>query len=477
MISRLSILSFVLTTFASQVLAQPPGKAKSTLPKALKPETVLKLLGAKQEQGATKKQREDYARHFDRFDLDKDGRHSKEEYIEKGGYLNPQARRGIFGAADANKDGFVSRDEYVLNRIITDESKALIQAMDLDQDGRVQRSEFLDQAAARFPDPKHAGQVFAALDTNGDGHLIVPEYLRVWGQWARADKRSATERLSMDTGQVLNLVTHHFAENDGVKIHYASLGKGPLIIMIHGFPDFWYTWREQMIPLSKAGFQVVAIDQRGYNESDKPKGVDQYGMDLLVNDVAAVIRDTGHAKAILCGHDWGGAVAWTIAMTRPQLVDRLMILNLPHPRGLARELANNPGQQKNSAYARRFQEPDAHLALNAETLSAWVKDPAARKHYLEAFKRSDFEAMLNYYKKNYPREPYNEPETPVVKVDCPVLMIHGLDDKALLPGALNNTWNWLKKDLTLVTVPGAGHFVQQDASDLVTRSMLMWLGR
>ena len=106
-----------------------------------------------------------------------------------------------------------------------------------------------------------------------------------------------------------------------------------------------------------------------------------------------------------------------------------------------------------------------------------MKDPEARKKYVEAFKRSDIEAMLNYYKRNYPREPYTEDTSPVIKVKMPVLMIHGLNDTALLAGALNNTWEWLEKDLTLVTIPGAGHFVQQDASDLVTRSIKMWLAR
>jgi pimeloyl-ACP methyl ester carboxylesterase len=100
-----------------------------------------------------------------------------------------------------------------------------------------------------------------------------------------------------------------------------------------------------------------------------------------------------------------------------------------------------------------------------------------REKYLEAFKRSDLEAMTNYYKRNYPREPYTEDTSPVVKVKMPVLMIHGLKDTALMAGALNNTWDWLEQDLTLVTVPNAGHFVQHDASDLVTRSIKMWLAR
>ncbi|MEZ5330296.1 MAG: alpha/beta hydrolase [Verrucomicrobiales bacterium] len=279
---------------------------------------------------------------------------------------------------------------------------------------------------------------------------------------------------------ILGGVTHAYAGNAGVKIHYVTLGegdpKGPPVVMIHGFPDYWYTWRHQMADLSK-DYQVVAIDQRGYNKSDKPDGVDNYALELLVEDVAAVINALGKDKAIICGHDWGGMVAWQFAMTKPEMTEKLIILNLPHPRGLARELATSPEQQKNSAYARQFQKEGAHLALTAEALAGWVKDPEAKAHYVEAFKRSSFEAMLNYYKKNYPSEPYELPDGPVTDVLCPVLMIHGLDDTALLSPALNGTWDWLKKDLTLVTVPGADHFVQQDAADLVTRSIRMWLGR
>jgi pimeloyl-ACP methyl ester carboxylesterase len=246
--------------------------------------------------------------------------------------------------------------------------------------------------------------------------------------------------------------------------------------MIHGFPDFWYSWRDQMEALSK-DYQVVAIDQRGYNLSDKPKGVENYDLRLLVGDVAAVVKHLKRDKAIIVGHDWGGIVAWTFAMMLPDMTDKLVILNLPHPRGLNRELANNPQQQKNSQYARNFQQPDAHTRLTAAGLSGWVKDPEAKKKYVEAFSRSDMEAMLNYYKRNYPREPYTEDKSPVIKVKMPVLMIHGLNDTALLAGALNNTWEWLEKDLTLVTIPGAGHFVQQDASDMVTRTIRMWLAR
>ncbi len=271
-------------------------------------------------------------------------------------------------------------------------------------------------------------------------------------------------------------VQHGYADSGGVKIHYASLGKGPLIVMIHGFPDYWYTWRHQMEALA-ANYQVVALDLRGYNLSDKPKGVENYDLSLIVGDVVAVIHHLGRDRAIIVGHDWGGAVAWFFAMQHPEMTERLIVLNLPHPRGLLRELAHNPQQQQNSQYARDFQKEGAHLRLTAEGLAAWVTDPEARAKYIEAFRRSDFEAMLSYYKRNYPREPYTESAMAVAVVKAPVLLIHGLKDPYLLPAALCGTWEWVEKDLTLVTIPDAGHFVQHDAAELVTHTIKMWLAR
>lgn len=279
-------------------------------------------------------------------------------------------------------------------------------------------------------------------------------------------------------------VTDHYADHDGVKIHYVSAGAGPLVVFIHGFPDYWYTWRHQMAGLVDH-FQVVALDQRGYNKSDSPDGVEQYDMRLLVGDVAAVVHDAGASRATIVGHDWGGAVAWQVAFNLPEMTERLVVLNLPHPRGMARELAGNPEQRRNSAYARRFQEgspddPDILFGgpMTAERLAGWVTDDAARPLYVEAFRRSDFSAMLNYYKRNYPALPaegaaFTPPDTP--RLSVPVLMFHGLADTALNSDALAYTWDWIDSDLTLVTVPGAGHFVQQDAPELVTDTLRWWL--
>lgn len=275
-----------------------------------------------------------------------------------------------------------------------------------------------------------------------------------------------------------DLGKHGYAQSGDVKIHYVTKGEGPLVVLIHGFPDYWYTWREQMPALAKH-FQVVAIDQRGYNKSSQPDGVSNYQLPRLVGDVRAVVKHFDRERATIVGHDWGGAVAWTFAMMHPEMTERLVILNLPHPNGLSRELAKGKDQFEASAYARRFQEKDAASKLTAEGLAGWVRDPSARKKYVEAFKRSSFEGMLNYYKANFPRSSQGNaassapPALP--KVRCSVLMIHGLQDKALLPSALNDTWEWVEKDLTLVTIPDAGHFVQQDAAERVTRTMTNWL--
>ena len=277
-------------------------------------------------------------------------------------------------------------------------------------------------------------------------------------------------------GDWTSQVTHEYADSNGVKIHYAKAGEGPLVVFIHGFPDFWYSWHHQMRGLA-SHYTVVALDTRGYNESDKPEGVESYDITLLVGDVAAVIRNEGREKAVIVGHDWGGAIAWGFAATLPAMTEKLIIVNLPHIENLVRELRNNPQQQANSQYARNFQQPDSHQSLTADALATLVArgDSDLEAKYRTAFESSSFDAMMNYYRRNYPREPYAEGALGLPKVQCPVLQFHGLDDWALLPGALNDGWDHVEKDWTLVTIPGTGHWAHHEQAELVTDTMKWWL--
>ena len=271
-----------------------------------------------------------------------------------------------------------------------------------------------------------------------------------------------------------------YATNAGVKIHYVVEGKGPLVVMIHGFPDYWATWKPLMAELSKAGYRTAALDNRGYNLSDQPEGVAAYAMPNLVGDVAAVIAAEGQKSAVVVGHDWGAAIAWNVAFARPDLVNRLIILSVPHPSGFAREMATNPDQQKNSQYARNFQQPGFEKNLTAESLAGWVQDPAAKPGYVEALKRSSFAGMLNYYRANYPRgagegaaSGVTAPSPPDITV--PVLVIHGMKDAALNAAGHAGTWNHVTADTTILMIPTAGHFVQHDAEALVNKTIRGWL--
>ena len=268
-----------------------------------------------------------------------------------------------------------------------------------------------------------------------------------------------------------------YALNGSVKIHYVVEGKGPLVVMIHGFPDYWATWKPLMATLSADGYRVAALDTRGYNLSDKPQGVAAYAMPNLIGDVGAVIKAEGQKDAVVVGHDWGAAIAWQTVLNRPELVNKLVIMAVPHPAGMAREMATNKAQQEGSNYARNFQKAGSEKNLTAEGLAGWVKDPKEKPGYVEAFKRSDFAAMMNYYRANYPKgvgeTAAPAPSFPPIKV--PVLVIHGMKDTALNAAGHNGTWDHVAADTTILMIPSAGHFVQHDAETLVDRTVKDWL--
>jgi pimeloyl-ACP methyl ester carboxylesterase len=271
-----------------------------------------------------------------------------------------------------------------------------------------------------------------------------------------------------------------YASNGDVKIHYVVEGKGPLVVLVHGFPDYWATWKPLMAELSAAGYRTAALDMRGYNLSDKPQGEAAYAMPNLIGDIAAVVKAEGQTSTILIGHDWGAAISWQTAMQRPDLVNRLVIMAVPHPAGMARELATNKDQQANSQYARNFQKEGSEKLLTAEGLAGWVKDPAAKPGYIEAFRRSDFAAMMNYYRANYPKgtgAAVVVAAVPFPMVQAPVLVIHGMQDKALNAAGHAGTWDHVAKDTTVLMIPTAGHFVQHDAEKLVDVTVRDWLNQ
>ena len=259
---------------------------------------------------------------------------------------------------------------------------------------------------------------------------------------------------------------------DGTKIHYNASGKGDLVVALHGFPDFSGSW-DKLAPALNDGYRFVAIDTRGYNLSGQPTGVANYAMPKLVEDVQAVIKAEGYSKATVVGHDWGAAIAWNYAFSHPETLERLVIMSVPHPANMGRQLQAAP---ENSNYARNFQKEGSENNLTAEGLAGWVRDPAEKAKYVEAFKRSSFAGMMNYYRANYPSAPDpNAAAQTFPKINVPVLVIHGMKDTALLSMGHNDTWDQVAKDTTLLMVPDANHFVQHDAAGLVNGTIRAWL--
>jgi len=270
-----------------------------------------------------------------------------------------------------------------------------------------------------------------------------------------------------------------YAQNGDIRIHYVASGKGPLVVMIHGYPDFSGSW-SLLTPVLNDAYRVVAMDTRGYNLSSQPVGVENYEMPKLVADVAAVIKAEGYEKATVIGHDWGGSISWMFAFTHPEMLDNLIILSTPHPSLFMEQMRTNPAQQASSQYARNFQKEGSEAGMTAEGLARRVQDPELKAKYIEAFNRSSFTAMMNYYRANYPKTVGPGAKRPFVPdnpppINVPLLVIHGMKDTALLSAGHAGIWEKASKDTSLLMVPDAGHFVQHDKPDLVNNTIRNWL--
>jgi epoxide hydrolase 4 len=276
---------------------------------------------------------------------------------------------------------------------------------------------------------------------------------------------------------------HEYIITNGVKLHYVTQGTGPLMLMLHGFPEFWYSWRHQ-IPEFASDFQVVALDLRGYNDSDKPKESSAYVMDEFVKDVAGVIQGLGYDNCILVGHDWGGAIAWSFAYAHPEMVEKLIILNLPHPAKFAQGLQTYQ-QLLRSWYIFLFQLPWLpEFLLQFADYQAIEKIIPGTAFNQSAFTPADIEAyknavakpgattaMLNYYRHVF-QNLFQPQDWGILNV--PTLMIWGENDTALGKELTYDTAAYVR-ELEIKYINNCGHWVQQEKPDLVNQYMRNFL--
>jgi epoxide hydrolase 4 len=273
-----------------------------------------------------------------------------------------------------------------------------------------------------------------------------------------------------------------YAQVGDVRLHYVEAGDGPLVFLLHGFPEFWYGWRRQIAPLARAGFRVVAPDLRGYNLSSKPDAFADYTADKLATDIRGLIRELGAESAMVVGHDWGGTVAWTLAMKHPDVVDRLAILNAAHPRKLSEGL-RNPRQLLRTWYFFYFQTPrlperrarrrhwrffkrflrDARPPYTTEEIDRYVQawsQPGAAK------------AIIDYYRAAVRLQPKQDELRPI---SAPTLVIWGQGDRYLGPTLAEPHHEDVPNLDRVERLPHASHWVHHDEPERVNELLVDFL--
>ncbi|MDN3451757.1 alpha/beta hydrolase [Planococcus sp. APC 3906] len=266
---------------------------------------------------------------------------------------------------------------------------------------------------------------------------------------------------------------HLSIHTNGIVLHTVAAGpeEGPLIVLLHGFPEYWEAWKNQIGPLVEQGYRVLVPDQRGYNLSDKPEGVSQYTLDLLRDDIAGLIEQSGRDHATIIGHDWGGAVAWHLAATKPQFVDKLIVVNVPHPKAMPRVLAKNPLQWAKSSYMAFFQLPDLpekalaadYFKTMANSLVTTSRPDTFSQQDIEAYKEAwdqpgALTAMLNWYRAIRQGSML---QTPDHKITVPVRIIWGVGDQFLSPMLAKESLDFCE-DGELVFIGEATHWVHHE---------------
>jgi epoxide hydrolase 4 len=276
-----------------------------------------------------------------------------------------------------------------------------------------------------------------------------------------------------------------YADLGEVRLHYVEDGEGPLVVLLHGFPDFWYSWRFQIPALVAAGFRVVAPDMRGYNLSSRPVGVSSYAPARLAADVRDLIAERGGGSpALLTGHDWGAAVAWLTAIRHPEAVQRLAILNVPHPRQMT-EALRRPGRQLlRSWYMFFFQLPWLPERLLAagdwrglrrpfQDARPGAFTPADLELYKQAWSQPGAAtAMINYYRAALRRPPGGAAGRSLSPVQAPTLVIWGERDRHLGAELAEPLARDVPRLDRVVRLPSASHWVQHDEPDRVSELLI-----
>jgi pimeloyl-ACP methyl ester carboxylesterase len=287
------------------------------------------------------------------------------------------------------------------------------------------------------------------------------------------------------------VVRHKYANINGIRLHYVEAGpsggegQDKVCLALHGFPEFWYSWRYQIPALAAAGFRVLAPDLRGYNLSHKPPGVASYRLEALTEDVAGLVAHDGASSAAVVGHDWGGGIAWTLAMRRPNLVRKLAVLNAPHPAAFLREL-RRPGQLARSWYMFFFQLPwlpellfrAGNYAVLERTLrrdpvrpGAFTEDDIRR--YKEALSQPGaLTAGINYYRAAFRH--LRRASRNLAPITVRTLLIWGERDRYLSRCLTEGLERWVP-GIRVERLPRASHWVQLDAPERVNELLIEFL--
>jgi epoxide hydrolase 4 len=278
-------------------------------------------------------------------------------------------------------------------------------------------------------------------------------------------------------------LSHGFCETPGARLHFAEAGAGPLVVLLHGFPEFWYAFRSQIPVLGGAGFHVVAPDLRGYNLSSKPHGIGAYVMTELVEDVAALIRSRGETRACVIGHDWGGGIAWAFGMRHPEMLERLVVMNCPHPAHFAGRLPTLR-QLAKSWYIGFFQLPwlpefvlsRGGYRLLIESIQNELQVPSAfgpaeRSAYMEAYAHdAALTSMLNYYRALRSREG----GVPLEPITAEVLVLWGALDRHLELQLARPAPRWVP-NARLEILHEASHWLHHEFPQRVNARLIAFL--